>query len=117
MQRARRLVVRGAARRDEASRSLDRLLERCRDRVSAGAPQQVHDTSSATTLLTRVTRIFQKSVFTEATPAARTGHPAGLFAARTHIAAAAMRQRMQTAGCRKRPAIVSGLLFTMKIPT
>src|SRR5215471_3196136 len=83
MQRARRLVVRGAARRDEASRSLDRLLERCRDRVSVGAPQQAQDTSSATTLLTRVTRIFQKSVFTEATPAARTGHPAGRFAART----------------------------------
>src|SRR5215471_7154424 len=84
MQRARRLVVRGAARRDEASRSLDRLLERCRDRVSVGAPQQAQDTNSPTTLLTRVTRIFQKRVLTEATPAARTGHPAGLFAARTH---------------------------------
>jgi len=108
--------------------------------VSAGAPQRAQDTSSPTTLLTRVTRIFQKSVFTEATPAARTGHPAGLFVARTHIAAVLsvfsrvetrrrrddirMRQRtrharitMQTAGCRNDRTIVPGLLFTMKIPT
>jgi hypothetical protein len=41
--------------------------------------------------LTRVTRIFQKSVFTEATPAARTGNRAGLFAARTQDAAAQRR--------------------------
>src|SRR6516162_8142964 len=78
-QRARRLVVRGAARGDEADRSLDRFLERRRDRVSVDAPQQTQDTSSSTTLLTRVTRIFQKSVFTEATPAARTGHPLGVL--------------------------------------
>src|SRR6516225_105782 len=75
-----------AARSDEADRSLDRFLERRRDRVSVDAPQQTQDTSSSTTLLTRVTRIFQKSVFTEATPAARTGHPAGRFAARAHAA-------------------------------
>ena len=55
--------------------------------MSVDAPQQTQDTSSSTTLLTRVTRIFQKSVFTEATPAARTGHPAGRFAARAHAAA------------------------------
>src|SRR5215472_12931071 len=85
-QRACRLVVRGAARRDEADRSLDRFLERRRDRVSVGAPQQTQSTISSTTLLTRVTRIFQKSVFTEATPAARTGHPAGCFAAWAHAA-------------------------------
>src|SRR5262249_27119798 len=86
-QPARRLVGRGAARGDEADRSLERFLRRRRDRVSIAAPQQAQDTSSPTILLTRVTRIFQKSVFTEATPAARTGHPAGLFAARAHAAA------------------------------
>src|SRR5215472_691167 len=68
------------------------------------------------------------------------GTPAGLFVARTHIAAVLsvfsrvetrrrrddirMRQRtrharitMQTAGCRNDRTIVPGLLFTMKIPT
>src|SRR5262249_13380402 len=71
------------------------------------ALQRAQDTSPPTTLLTRVTRIFQKSVFTETTPAARTGHRAGFFAARTHIAAAVRRQRtrhariaIQSAGCR-----------------
>src|SRR5215469_12638231 len=39
-------------------------------------------------LLTRVTRIFQKSVFTETTPAARAGDRAGFFVARSHAAAA-----------------------------
>src|SRR5262249_60450989 len=38
--------------------------------------------------LTRVTRIFQKNVFTKATPAARAGCRAGLFVARTRAAAA-----------------------------
>src|SRR5262249_22609716 len=38
--------------------------------------------------LTRVTRIFQKSVFTESTPAARAGDRAGFFVARTQAAAA-----------------------------
>jgi hypothetical protein len=38
--------------------------------------------------LTRVTRIFEKKVFTETTPAARAGDRAGLFAARTQAAAA-----------------------------
>jgi len=38
--------------------------------------------------LTRVTRIFQKSVFTETTPAARAGCRAGLFVARPQAAAA-----------------------------
>jgi hypothetical protein len=38
--------------------------------------------------LTRVTRIFQKSVFTETTPVARAGCRAGLLVARTQAAAA-----------------------------
>ena len=38
--------------------------------------------------MTRVTRIFQKSVFTEATPAARAGCRAGFFVARPQAAAA-----------------------------
>jgi hypothetical protein len=38
--------------------------------------------------LTRVTRIFQKRVFTETTPAARAGCRAGFFVARTQAAAA-----------------------------
>ena len=38
--------------------------------------------------LTRVTRIFQKSVFAESTPAARAGDRAGFFVARTQAAAA-----------------------------
>jgi hypothetical protein len=38
--------------------------------------------------LTRVTRIFQKSVFTETTPAARAGCRAGFFVARPQAAAA-----------------------------
>jgi hypothetical protein len=51
--------------------------------------------------LTRVTRIFQKSVFTETTPAARAGCRAGFFVARTQAAAAhASSGAMQTAGCR-----------------
>jgi len=49
--------------------------------------------------LTRVTRIFQKSVFTETTPAARTGCRAGFFVARTQAAAAHASIAMQTAGC------------------
>jgi hypothetical protein len=39
-------------------------------------------------LLTRVTRIFQKSVFIESTSAARAGDRAGFFVARTRAAAA-----------------------------
>src|SRR5207253_9831520 len=60
-----------------------------------------------TTLLTRVTRIFQKNVFTETTPAARTGHRAGLFVARRHVAAAARRQRTVVGGgSRCKPPVV-----------
>ncbi|HEX2352824.1 MAG TPA: hypothetical protein VHJ16_08595, partial [Xanthobacteraceae bacterium] len=44
--------------------------------------------NSQKNLLTRVTRIFEKKVFTETTPAARAGDRAGLFAARTQAAAA-----------------------------
>jgi len=35
--------------------------------------------------LTRVTRIFEKSVFTESTPEARAAHRAGFFVARTRV--------------------------------
>src|SRR5215510_1500052 len=47
-----------------------------------------HDQIHPTSLLTRVTRIFQKSVFTETTPATRAGDRAGFFVARTQAAAA-----------------------------
>jgi hypothetical protein len=47
-----------------------------------------HPTIPEKNLLTHVTRIFQKRLFTETTPAARAGDRAGLFAARTQTAAA-----------------------------
>jgi len=64
-------------------------------------PLKPPQSNSLTFRLTRVTRIFQKSVFTESTPAARAGCRAGFFVARTQAAAAhASSGAMQTAGCR-----------------
>src|SRR5262249_56646013 len=59
--------------------------------VSPLAPLQTQRSPQSKALifrLTRVTRIFQKSVFIEITPAARAGCRAGFFVARTQAAAA-----------------------------
>src|SRR5262249_43550461 len=62
-------------------------------------PLKPPQSNSLTFLLTRVTRIFQKSVFTEPPPAARAGCRAGFFVARTQAAPAHASIAMQTAGC------------------
>src|SRR5262249_13838600 len=69
--------------------------------------------------LTRVTRIFQKSVFTEATPAARAGCRAGFFVARRASRAGATddvtcpppHPRMPTSRCRPPVAETGGHCF------
>src|SRR5690349_5433842 len=66
-------------------RFVPRLLARKHLTIEPLKPPQ---SNSRTFLLTRVTRIFQKSVFTEITPAARAGCRAGFFVARTQAAAA-----------------------------
>src|SRR5205807_2373610 len=63
-----------------------------RDALRRGAVRPVTADPSIIRL-TRVTRIFQKNVFTKATPAARAGCRAGLFVARTRAAAARRSRR------------------------
>src|SRR5262249_53953240 len=79
-------------------RAIPAPIARCHTRATASLAQRHPEWSSSpwkplrsnssTFRLTRVTRIFQKSVFTETTPAARAGDRAGFFVARPQAAAA-----------------------------